>query len=69
MITNNVNLGMNYINYRTSIVKKHHVELLGWPVDIPFVNPYQITTVAIARKLQQALALGTCKWVAMTRQR
>ena len=69
MITNNVNLGMNYINYRTSIVQKHHVELLGWPVDIPFLNPHQITSVAIARKLQQALALGTCKWVAMTRQR
>jgi hypothetical protein len=69
MITNNVNLGMNYINYRTSIVQKHHIELLGWPVDIPFVNPHQITSIAMARKLQQALALGTCKWVAMTRQR
>jgi len=65
MITNNVNLG---INYHTSIIQKHHVELLGWPVNIPFVNPHQITTIAIARKLQQALSLGTCKWVAITRQ-
>jgi len=59
---------MNYINYHMSIVQKHHIKLLGWPVDIPFVNPHQITSIAMARKLQQALALGTCKWVAMTRQ-
>ncbi|KAF8156909.1 hypothetical protein B0H34DRAFT_783175 [Crassisporium funariophilum] len=69
MVTNCVNLGMNYINYWTSIVQKHHVELLGWPNNIPFTNPHQITIVSVARKLQQALLLGTCKWVVMTRQR
>ena len=69
MITKNTSLGMNYINYRTSIIQKHHVELLGWPVNIPFANPHQITTIAVARKLQQALSLGMCKWVNMTRQR
>lgn len=63
------NLGMNYINYQTSIQQKHHVELLGWPVDIPFANPHHITTVAVARKLQQALSVATCKWVIMTKRR
>jgi hypothetical protein len=60
---------MNYINYRTSIQQKHHVELLGWPVDIPFANPHHITTVAVARKLQKALSVATCKWVLMTKRR
>ncbi|KIK04385.1 hypothetical protein K443DRAFT_130862 [Laccaria amethystina LaAM-08-1] len=63
------NLGMNYINYRTSIQQKHHVELLGWPVNIPFANPHHITTVAMARKLQKALSVATCKWVIMTKRR
>jgi hypothetical protein len=68
MITGIPNLGMNYVNYRTSIQQKHHVELLGWPTDIPFANPHQITTVAIARKLQNVLSVATCKWVVMTKR-
>lgn len=68
MITNMPNLGMNYVNYKTSIVQKYHVQLLGWPSDIPFVNPHQLTTVATARTLQNTLTVSTCKWVAMSKR-
>lgn len=69
MITNIPNLGMNYVNYATSIQQKHHVELLGWPESIPFANPHHITVVAVARMLQCALTVATCKWVVMSTRR
>jgi hypothetical protein len=69
MITNIPNLGMNYLNYPIAIQQKHHVELLGWPQNIPFANPHHITVVAVARKLQHALSVATCKWVVMTTRR
>lgn len=68
MITNIPNLGMNYLNYKTSIVQKYHVQLLGWPSDIPFVNPHQLTTIAAARSLQNSLTVSTCKWVVMSKR-
>lgn len=68
MITNIPNLGMNYLNYRTSIVQKHHVQLLGWPAGIPFANPHQLTTTAAARELQKALTVSTCKWVTLSKR-
>jgi hypothetical protein len=68
MITNIPNLGMNYVNYKTAIVQKYHVQLLGWPSDLPFVNPHQLTTSAAARTLQNALTVATCKWVVMSKR-
>jgi len=68
MIINIPNVGMNYVNYKTSIVQKYHVQLLGWPSDIPFVNPHQLTTIAAARTLLNALTVSTCKWVAMSKR-
>ena len=68
MITNIPNLGMNYINYKTSIVQKYHVQLVGWPSDIPFANPHQLTTIAAAKSLQSALAVSTCKWVVLSKR-
>ena len=58
---------MNYVNYNTSIVQKYHVQLLGWPSDIPFKNPHQLTTVAAAKSLQNTLVVSTCKWVIMSK--
>lgn len=68
MITNVPNLGMNYINYKTSIVQKYHVQLVGWPADIPFVNPHQLTTSAAAKSLQNSLTVSTCKWVSLSKR-
>src|SRR5277367_3465810 len=69
MITNIPNLGMNYVSYATNIQQKYRVELLGWPSNIPFANLHHITVVAVARKLQHALSVATCKWVVMTTRR
>ena len=68
MITNIPNLGMNYVNYKTAIVHKYHVQLLGWPSNLPFVNPHQLTTSAAASTLQNALTVSTCKWVVMSKR-
>lgn len=68
MITSIPNLGMNYVNYKTSIVQKYHVQLVGWPSDIPFANPHQLTTIATAKSLQSALAVSTCKWVVLSKR-
>lgn len=51
------------------IQPKHHIELLGWPESIPFANPHHITVVAVARVLQCALTVATCKWVVMSTRR
>jgi hypothetical protein len=59
---------MNYINYKTAVVQKLHVQLLGWPDAIPFVNPHQITTVAAINALRHALTVATCKWVVLTKR-
>ena len=67
MITNIANIGMNYVNYKTTIVQKHHVQLLGWP-SMPFVNPHLITTVATISSLHHALTVATCKWVVLTKR-
>ena len=64
MITNIANIGMNYTNYKTTIIQKHHVQLLGWP-SIPFVNPHMIMTVATINSLHHALTIATCKWVVL----
>ena len=68
MITNIPNLGMNYINYKMSIVLKYHVQLVGWPSEIPFINPHQVTTIAIAKSLLDSLTVSTCKWVILLKQ-
>ena len=66
MITNIPNLGMNYVNYNTSIVLKYHVQLIGWPSEIPFINPHQLTTIA-AKSLLDSLTVSTCKWVILSK--
>jgi len=56
---------MNYASYATSIQLKHHIELIGWPVNIPFQNPSAIGVVADTHKLHDSLLLGVCIWKVM----
>jgi hypothetical protein len=56
---------MNYASYATSIQLKHHIELIGWPVDVAFQNPSAIGVVADARKLRDSLVFGACIWKVM----
>ena len=68
MITNIPNLGMNYVNYKTSIILKYHVQLVGWPSEIPFINPHQLTTIITAKSLLDSLTVSMCKWVILSKQ-
>ena len=67
MITNVPNIGMNYVNYKTATIEKYHVQLVGWPSDILFVNPHQLMTSAVAKSLPNSLTVSTCKWVIMSK--
>jgi len=56
---------MNYASYATSIQLKHHIELIGWPIDVPFQNPSAIGVVVDTCKLRNSLLLGACIWKVM----
>ncbi|KAG6876454.1 hypothetical protein C0992_012915 [Termitomyces sp. T32_za158] len=62
----NKTVKMNYQNYNTVIVEKHHVHLIGWPSRIPFGSPSNISTVDDIRLLHLALTGGDCKWAFLT---
>ena len=68
MITIILNLGMNYVNYKMSIILKYHVQLVGWPSEIPFINPYQLMTITSTKSLLDSLTVSMCKWVILSKQ-
>jgi len=57
---------MNYVNYEKSIIRKYHVKLVGWPENIKFANPANLTSVEELRQLQQALRTHVCHWIKLT---
>ncbi|KAF8344691.1 hypothetical protein F5887DRAFT_850888, partial [Amanita rubescens] len=65
-ITGREKVVMNYQNYDKSIVLKYKVKLDGWPVNIKFANPSDISTVDEIRSLRQALQTGNCHWVRLS---
>lgn len=58
---------MNYVNYETIIVLKHKVQLVGWPTGVKFINPADIGPSDDVKQLHDAINVGDCKWVALTR--
>ena len=52
---------MNYTNYKTNVVIKYKVKLVGWPLE-KFASPYSIYTVDELRNLCDALRCGSCYW-------
>lgn len=67
-ITHTGNIVMNYVNYETVIVLRHKVKLVGWPTGLKFVNPCDLNSIDDVKRLHDALNVGDCKWVALTRQ-
>lgn len=53
---------MNYASYKTSIVARHGVRLVGWTYGDEVCNPGDITTTEELRKLHTALINKTCRW-------
>jgi hypothetical protein len=45
VILNLKKVAMCYVKYEHDIISKHKVELVGWPSDIKFANPFEIRTV------------------------
>ena len=56
---------MNYINYETAIMCDLKIHIVGWPNDIEFKNPSQITCITYLRKLCDAWKWGDARWEKM----
>ena len=56
---------MNYINYKTAIMRDLKIHIVGWPDDIKFKNPSQITCITNLRKLCDAWKWGDAQWEKM----
>ena len=60
------NVMMNYLNYNKSIIQKHHVKLVGWPKNIKFITPANLSSVDEVRALIHALKSEECRWVSLS---
>ena len=59
---------MSYLHYDLDILVKHKVKLVGWPPGFPISNPSSISTVDQIKSLRDALKVGDCHWVKMTKR-
>lgn len=57
---------MNYVNYEKVIIQKHHVKLAGWPKNVKFVTPANLSSVDDVRTLRHALKSNECHWVQLS---
>jgi hypothetical protein len=57
---------MNYVNYEKVIIQKHHVKLVGWPKNVKFVTPANLSSVDEVRVLRHALKSNECHWVQLS---
>ena len=58
---------MNYINYETAIMRDLKIHIVGWPDDIEFKNPSQITCITNLHKFRDAWKWGDAWWEKMTK--
>jgi hypothetical protein len=61
------NILMCYEKYQTQIVRLHHVQIQGWPTEIPFNVP-KIASSSDLRHIRQGLEQGSIRWVKLTRE-
>ena len=62
------NIMMSYRHYDLDIIVKHKVMLVGWPPGFPITNPSSISTMDQIKSLCDALKVGNCHWVKMTKR-
>ena len=60
------NVVMNYVNYEKAVIQKHHVKLVGWPKNVKFVTPANLSCVDEVRALKHALKSNECHWVRLS---
>jgi hypothetical protein len=58
---------MNYTNYEKAIVENHKVKIVGWTYS-RLISPSEIGTVDDIRALRDALKMGACKWVRLSKR-
>jgi hypothetical protein len=58
---------MNYVNFEDLIVQRYCIDLVGWPANLKFVNPSEMSdSLAPLQELSTALSDGTCKFVVLS---
>lgn len=57
---------MSYTNYNLDIRHQYHVELSGWPDNVPFTSPSHITTSSALQAVRDALKSGICCWMTLS---
>jgi hypothetical protein len=62
------NVIMSYLHYDLDIIVKHKVMLVGWPPGFPITNPSSISTMDQIKSLRDALKVGDCHWIKMTKR-
>lgn len=58
---------MNYDNYDTTIQRDLKIQVVGWPTDVEFKNPSNITSVVDLCKLRDAWKYGDAFWEKMSK--
>jgi hypothetical protein len=58
---------MCYEKYHTMIVRQYHIQIQGWPTEIPFNVP-KIASSSDLRHIRQGLESGAIRWVKLTRE-
>jgi hypothetical protein len=61
------NILMCYKKYQTMIVHQHHIQIQGWPAEIPFNVP-KIASSSDLRHIRLGLEQGSIRWVKLTRE-
>jgi hypothetical protein len=61
------NILMSYEKYQSMIVRQYHVQIQGWPVEIPFNVP-KIASSSDLRHIRQGLKQGSIRWGKLSRQ-
>jgi hypothetical protein len=57
---------MNYANYKTKIVKKYKIEIVGWPLSIAKASPRDLTDIDSISTLYEAWKTGAAYWVKLS---
>lgn len=57
---------MNYMNYDKAIIQKHHIKLIGWPKNVKFVTPANLSSIDEVRTLRHVLKSNECRWVRLS---
>jgi hypothetical protein len=65
-ITKKTGLTMSWQHYLQNIKLALKVKLIGWPIDIPFINPSRLGTVDRIRRIRDAVRKREIHWVLLS---